>query len=45
MGRLTSRVPLVRVTVADDGTATTIGRPDTVVAEEPLEIRVGGEAI
>ena len=45
MGRLTSRVPLVRVTVADDGSATTIGRPDTVVAEEPLEIRVGGEAI
>ena len=45
MGRLTSRVPLVRVTVAEDGTATTIRRPDTLAAEEPLEIRVGGEPI
>ena len=45
MGRLTSRVPLVRVTVGDDGTVTTVRRPDTVAAEEPLEIRLGGEPI
>jgi FdhD protein len=40
MGRLTARRKVVRI---DDGT--TITRPDTLVVEEPLEIRVAGEAI
>ena len=45
MGRLTTRVPVVRMTVGDGGAAAMVKRPDTVVAEEPLEIRIGGEAI
>ena len=41
MGRLTVRRPVLRL--APDGT--TRSRPDTLVAEEPLEIRVGGRAL
>jgi FdhD protein len=40
MGRLTARRKVVRI----DGDAT-VTRPDTLVVEEPLEIRVGGEAV
>jgi FdhD protein len=40
MGRLTARRQVVRVTGA-----TTVTRPDTLVVEEPLEIRVAGAAL
>lgn len=40
MGRVTSRYRVLRVT-GGEGAA----RPDTVAAEEPLEIRVGGRAL
>ncbi len=40
MGRVTSRRPVVRI----DGGAT-LHRPDTLVAEEPLEIRVDGRPL
>ncbi len=39
MGRVTTRVPRVRVDLAR---GTRIARPDTVAVEEPLEIRVAG---
>ncbi|MEQ3553761.1 formate dehydrogenase accessory sulfurtransferase FdhD [Pseudonocardia nematodicida] len=41
MGRLTVRRPVLRLTA--DGT--TRSRPDTLVAEEPLELRVGGKPL
>jgi len=41
MGRLTVRRPVLRLT-PDGGTRS---RPDTLVAEEPLEIRVGGSPL
>jgi FdhD protein len=40
MGHATDRRPIVRVTAADEASIT-IRRPDTLAAEEPLEIRVG----
>ncbi len=40
MGRVTGRRPVVRI---DGGAA--VRRPDTLVVEEPLEIRVGGRAL
>ncbi len=40
MGRVTARRPVLRVA---DGTSTR--RPDTLVVEEPLEVRVGGRAL
>jgi len=40
MGRVTGRRPVLRLR---DGTASS--RPDTLVAEEPLEIRVGGRPL
>jgi FdhD protein len=40
MGHATDRRPVVKVTTASDE-STTIRRPDTLAAEEPLEIRVG----
>lgn len=43
MGRITIRKPITRVTVADDITANQ--RPDTLIAEEPLEIRINGTAL
>jgi FdhD protein len=41
MGRLTVRRPVLRLNA--DGS--TRSRPDTLVAEEPLELRVGGSAL
>jgi FdhD protein len=42
MGRVTARRPVLRVDVATGSTST---RPDTLAAEEPLEIRVGGRPL
>ena len=44
MGRVTTRTPSVRVEVTGDSVSAT-RRPDTVTAEEPLEIRVAGRAL
>ncbi len=41
MGRITSRVPVVRIVVGGDESR----RLDTVVVEEPLEMRVGGHPL
>ncbi len=41
MGRVTTRVPASRFT---NGT-TAVARPETIVVEEPLEIRVDGESV
>ncbi len=38
MGRITTRKPVVRITLGEGE----IRRPDTLAVEEPLEIRVGG---
>ncbi|WP_432559597.1 formate dehydrogenase accessory sulfurtransferase FdhD [Granulicoccus sp. GXG6511] len=43
MGRVTARFPVTRVTVGETVTATR--RPDSVSAEEPLEIRVNGSPL
>ncbi len=40
MARATARRPVVRLSGAER-----VGRPDSLAAEEPLEIRVGGEAL
>lgn len=45
MGRMTSRTPSVRIEVTPDGFVQATRRPDTVTAEEPLEVRVGGRAL
>jgi FdhD protein len=42
MGRVTRRVPRVRVD-ADTGVATR--RPDTLVVEEPFEVRIGSDTV
>lgn len=43
MGRITTRKKIVRITIgADEPDASTVRRMDTLAAEEPLEIRVGG---
>ena len=42
MGRVTTRVPRLRV---DVGSGVESSRPDTVLVEEPLEVRVEGEAL
>ena len=42
MGRVTTRVRRTRWDVADDAR---VERPDTVAVEEPLEIRVGDDAV
>ena len=43
MGRITTRTKIVRITVGvDEPDASTVRRMDTLAAEEPLEIRVGG---
>jgi FdhD protein len=44
MGRVTVRRPSARVELTADG-PTTVRRPDTVTVEEPLEIRVDGDAL
>ncbi|HEX6470562.1 MAG TPA: formate dehydrogenase accessory sulfurtransferase FdhD [Streptosporangiaceae bacterium] len=43
MGRVTQRRPVLRLSTAGDGRRTR--RPDTLVVEEPLEIRVAGRAL
>ena len=45
MGRVTSRVRTVRVDISDVAAHPVVTRPDTVVVEEPLAIRVGGEVL
>jgi FdhD protein len=42
MGRVTARRPVLRVDVATGATTT---RPDTLAAEEPLELRVAGKPL
>ena len=44
MGRLTTRTPVTRIAL-DDGSAAVRRRADTVVVEEPLEIRIAGEPL
>jgi len=46
MGRVTSRTPVVRLDLsAPDGAGRVVRRPDTLAAEEPMEVRVGGEPV
>lgn len=44
MGRITSRSPVTRITLGDDGAAVR-RRADTLAVEEPLEIRLAGEPL
>ncbi len=44
MGRLTSRTPVTRIALGEDDVAVR-RRADTLVVEEPLEIRIGGEPL
>ena len=44
MGRVTVRKPIVKVRVGDNEVVRR-SQPDTLVVEEPLEIRIGGHAI
>lgn len=44
MGRLTTRTPVTRIAL-DEGGAAVRRRADTVVVEEPLEIRIAGEPL
>ncbi len=44
MGRLTSRSPVTRI-VLNEGETAVRRRADTLVVEEPLEIRIGGEPL
>ncbi|WP_106815278.1 formate dehydrogenase accessory sulfurtransferase FdhD [Microbacterium timonense] len=44
MGRITTRTPVTRIALGDDDTAVR-RRADTLVVEEPLEIRIGGEPL
>jgi len=46
MGRVTSRTPVVRLDLsARTGSGRVVRRPDTLAAEEPMEVRVGGEPV
>ncbi len=45
MGRVTRRVPSTRVDLSDPSAPLLTRRPDTVVVEEPLEIRVDGTSL
>ncbi len=45
MGRVTQRTPAVRIDVSDPAAPSVTRRPDTVAAEEPMEIRVTGSAL
>lgn len=45
MGRITTRHKVVRITAADGQDVEVIRRLDTLAAEEPLEIRVGGSPL
>ncbi|MEP6799243.1 MAG: formate dehydrogenase accessory sulfurtransferase FdhD [Lapillicoccus sp.] len=42
MGRVTQRAPAVRLEVSDSSVTRVVDRPDTVVVEAPMEIRVDG---
>lgn len=44
MGRITTRTPVTRIKL-DDGDAAVRRRADTLVVEEPLEIRIAGEPL
>ena len=44
MGRLTTRTPVTRISL-NDGDSAVRRRADTLVVEEPLEIRIVGEAL
>lgn len=44
MGRITSRSPVTRITLGDEGAAVR-RRADTLAVEEPLEIRLAGEPL
>jgi len=44
MGRVTARVPAVRVELTANG-AKTVSRPDSLTVEEPMEIRVQGRSL
>jgi FdhD protein len=44
MGRLTTRVPVTRIALGETDAAVR-RRADTLVVEEPLEIRIGGEPL
>jgi len=44
MGRVTARVPAVRIELAEDGIRS-VSRPDTLTVEEPMEIRVQGQSL
>jgi FdhD protein len=44
MGRVTQRVPSVRIELAEDGIRS-VSRPDTLTVEEPMEIRVQGTSL
>jgi FdhD protein len=45
MARITSRKPVTRLTVDDDGATAVRRTMDTLAVEEPLEIRVGGRSL
>ena len=45
MGRITTGFPVTQVEIHDDGTYGTDTRADTVIVEEPLEIRVNGTSL
>jgi len=45
MARITSRKPVTRITVGEDGSAGVRKTMDTLAVEEPLEIRVGGTSL
>jgi FdhD protein len=44
MGRVTARVPSVRIELGEDGLRS-VSRPDTLTVEEPMEIRVQGRPL
>jgi FdhD protein len=45
MGRVTRRLPAVRVDVSNPASPAVVRRPETVTVEEPLEIRVSGRPL
>ncbi|GMA84753.1 hypothetical protein GCM10025868_00030 [Angustibacter aerolatus] len=45
MGRVTVRTPVTRLDLGADGVLQQTRRPDTLTAEEPLEVRVAGRAL
>ncbi|GMA89330.1 hypothetical protein GCM10025868_45800 [Angustibacter aerolatus] len=45
MGRVTVRTPVTRLELGADGVLQQTRRPDTLTAEEPLEVRVAGRAL